>query len=379
MEALNYLKHGKRFLIKKGDSPIYVVLFVTENCTAKCFHCLLGEKEKAKNELTLDEIEKLSKNIGKILFLLLTGGEPFLRDDLPEIAKIFYKNNKVCNLGIPSNGSLTTKVVESAEKILGECRNLDFAIDISIDAVGDEHDRIRGTKGLFEKAVWTYRELSKLEKKYNNFTLNIALTASSFNHDKLIEIYHYLKEELGVRSITYLLTRGSPRDPAAKMVDIENYIKLGEILEKDTMNRHLLGYENYFGSDLLNAMKILRQKTISKIVKEKRKVLPCYAASLSCVITSKGDVYPCELLSKKMGNLRDENYDFKKIWESEEAKDIRKHIKETGCFCTYECFLTNSIIFTPSMFPKMIKEWYRIKKAKSGIGDDKGLYHGKGN
>lgn len=375
MEAKNYLKHWKRFLFKNGGLPIYVVLFVTENCTAKCFHCLLGEKKRATNELTIDEIEKLSKNMGNILFLLLTGGEPFLRDDLPDIAKIFYKNNSVCNLGIPSNGSLTTKVVESAEKILKQCRNIDFAIDISIDAIGEEHDKVRGTEGLFEKAVWTYRELSKLGKKYDNFTLNIALTASSFNQDKLVEIYHYLKDKLGARSITYLLTRGSPRVPSAKKVDIENYIKLGEILEKDTMNSNLIGYENYFGSDLLNAMKILRQKTVSKIVKENKKVLPCYAASLSCVITSKGDVYPCELLSQKMGNLRDENYDFKKIWESKEAKDIRKHIKETGCFCTYECFLTNSIIFTPSMFPKVIKEWYKIKKAKSGFGNDKNLHH----
>lgn len=366
MEALNYLKHAKRFLIKDGGLPLYVVLFVTENCTAKCFHCLLGEKERATDELTFDEIEKLSKNMGNILFLLLTGGEPFLRDDLPDIAKIFYRNNNVCNLGIPSNGSLTSKVVESAEKILNECKNLDFAIDISIDAVGEEHDRVRGTKGLFEKAVWTYRELSKLEKKYDNFTLNIALTASSFNQDKLIEIYRYLKEELGAKSITYLLTRGSPRDPSAKKVDIENYIKLGEILEKDTMNTHLLGYENYFGSDLINAMKILRQKIVSKIVKENKKVLPCYAASLSCVITSRGDVYPCELLSKKIGNLRDEKFDFKKIWDSKEAEDVRKYIKKTGCFCTYECFLTNSIIFTPSMFPKVLSEWFKIKKAKSG-------------
>jgi len=362
MEALTYLKHAKRVLFKKGDTPIYLVFFVTENCTAECFHCLLGKRDKVTDELTLKEIEKISGNMGNILFLLLTGGEPFLRDDLPEIVKIFYRNNNICNLGIPSNGSLTNKVVEAAEKILTECKKLDFAIDISIDAIGEEHDRLRGTKGLFEKAIWTFMELSKLEKKFNNFTLNVALTASSYNQDKLTDIYHYLKDELGAKSITYLLTRGSPRNPEAKKINIENYIRLAETIEKDTKNRVLLGYDNYFGSDLINAMKILRQRVISRIVKENKKILPCYAGSLSCVITSKGDVYPCELLSRKMGNLRKENYDFKKIWENEESKEIRKYIKKSGCYCTYECFLTNSILFTLRMFPKVLKEWFEIKK-----------------
>ena len=370
MDALSYLKHGKRFLIKKGTSPIYVVFFITENCTAKCVHCLLGEREKTTDELTLDEIEKISGNMDNILFLLLTGGEPFLRDDLPEIVKIFYKNNSICNLGIPSNGSLTSKIVEYTEKILKDCKKLDFAVDISIDAVGKEHDRLRSAEGLFEKAVWTFKELSKLEEKYDNFTLNVALTASSYNQDKLLDTYRYLKEDLGAKSITYLLTRGSPRDPGARKVDINNYIRLAELIEKDTETRSLYGYDNYFGADFINAMKILRQRVISRIVKENKGVLPCYAGFLSCVIMSNGDVYPCELLSRKMGNLRRANYNFRKIWESEESNDIRKYIKETRCFCTYECFLTNSILFTPSMFPDLLKEWFKIKKSKLALKYD---------
>ena len=367
MEALSYLKHWKRIIAKRGDTPIYLVFFITENCTAKCLHCLLGERGKVVGELTLDEIKKISGNMGDILFLLLTGGEPFLRDDLSEIAKVFYRNNKVCNLGIPSNGSLTNKVVKTAEKILTECKKLDFAIDISIDAIGEEHDKVRGTEGLFEKAVWTFKELSKLEKKFPNFTLNVALTASRYNQEKLLDIYRYLKDELGAKSITYLLTRGSPRDPKAKDIDIENYIRLAEIIEEDSRNNSLTGYDNYFGSDLINVMKILRQKTITRIVKENKQILPCYAGSLSCVIRSNGDVYPCELLSRKMGNLREENFDFKKIWQSKESKGIREYVKNSGCYCTYECFLTNSILFTPAMFPKVFMEWYRIKKWKLGF------------
>ncbi|RMF94612.1 MAG: radical SAM protein [Candidatus Schekmanbacteria bacterium] len=364
MGTAGYLRHIGKIITKKASTPIYLVFFITENCTANCLHCLLGEREEKTDELKIDEIEKISSSMDDILFLLLTGGEPFLRDDIDEIAYIFYKNNQIANLGIPSNGSLQEKVVEGAKKILERCKGVDFAIDISIDSIGEEHDRLRGYEGLFKKSIWTYKELKKLKEKYDNFNLNVALTASSFNQDRLKEIYDYLKNELGADAITYLLTRGNPRDPKAKKFDVQKYLELAEIIRKDTKESSLLGYENYFGSDLINAMKIIRQDVIGRIVKENRSILPCYAASLSAVILSNGDVYPCELLNKKMGNLREENFDFKQIWNNDKAKEIRKYIKDTKCFCTYECFLTNSILFTPSMFPKIFKEWLDIKKGK---------------
>ncbi len=364
MSASGYLRHLSKIVTKKASTPVYLVLFITENCTANCVHCLLGEREESTNELTLDEIEKISSSMDDILFLLMTGGEPFLRDDIDEIAYIFYKNNKISNLGIPSNGSLKEKVVASVERILEKCRGVDFAIDISIDSIGTEHDKLRGHEGLFEKSIWTYKELRKLKKRYKNFNLNVALTASSFNQDRLKEIYDYLKNELKVDAITYLLTRGNPRVSGAKNFDVNKYLELAQIIRNDTKNSSLAGYENYLGSDLINAMKIIRQDVIGKIVKENKSVLPCYAGALSAVILSHGDVYPCELLDKKIGNLRESNYDFKKIWKSREAGEIRKFIKDTKCFCTYECFLTNSILFTPSMFPHIFKEWLDIKKGK---------------
>lgn len=364
MSKSGYLRHIGKVLTKKASTPVYLVFFITENCTANCVHCLLGEREERIDELKIDEIEKISSSMDDILFLLLTGGEPFLRDDIDEIAYIFYKNNRISNLGIPSNGSLQEKVVEGAERILERCREVDFAIDISIDSIGTEHDRLRGYEGLFKKSIWTYKELKKLKKKYSNFNLNVALTASSFNQDRLKEIYDYLKNELGADAITYLLTRGKPRDPKAKKFDVKKYLELAEIIKKDTKGSSLLGYESFFGSDLINAMKIIRQDVIGKIVTDNKSVLPCYAGSLSAVILSSGDVYPCELLDKKIGNLKESNYDFRKIWDSGKTRDVRKYIKDTKCFCTYECFLTNSILFTPSMFPRIFKEWLDIKKGK---------------
>src|SRR5574341_616847 len=110
MSKLNYLPFAKRVPWKKGASPLYFVLFITKNCNARCGHCLLGSHERHTGELTIDEIEKVSASMDPMIFFTPTGGEPFLRKDLPEIVKIFHKNNHAPNVGIPSNGSLTSRV-----------------------------------------------------------------------------------------------------------------------------------------------------------------------------------------------------------------------------------------------------------------------------
>ena len=113
-------------------------------------------------------------------------------------------------------------------------------------------------------------------------------------------------------------------------------------------------------------MKNVRQQVIGRIVRENQQQVPCYAASLSCVITSRGEVYPCELLDRPLGSLREEGLDFQRIWRSGQAAAVRDHIHDTGCFCTYECFLTNSIIFNPRMLPRLLREWIRIGRPGTG-------------
>ena len=77
-------------------------------------------------------------------------------------------------------------------------------------------------------------------------------------------------------------------------------------------------------------------------------------------------MYPCELLiDRKLGNVREAGYDFRKIWFGEAAAGARKFIRETKCFCTYECFLTINILFNPRMMPAVLKEWSSLKLRKA--------------
>ena len=70
----------------------------------------------------------MTASMGKqsLMFLLPTGGEPFLRKDIGEVIKIFHKNTGVRNVGIPTNGSTTARTVKIVEELVTSCPDLDL-------------------------------------------------------------------------------------------------------------------------------------------------------------------------------------------------------------------------------------------------------------
>ena len=150
---IEYLKYLRYLLNKKSTTPLYFIYFVTQRCTSRCQHCFIRDDFRKRDELTLEEIEKVSKSMDNFLFLFLTGGEPFLREDLPEIARIYYVNNRVRKFQIPSNGSLGDRVIRLTQKTLNYIPQGHLGVTISLDAVGKVHDEIRESRGLFDRAV----------------------------------------------------------------------------------------------------------------------------------------------------------------------------------------------------------------------------------
>ena len=194
----NYLKILRFFpklFFRERSLPLDLVFFITHRCIANCGHCFNWPRRmhiKKQDELTIDEIEKISRSLDPMIFMFLTGGEPFIREDLSEIAKIFYINNKVFKYQMPSNGWFTEKIIPQMEQIAISCPNAHASVTVSIDGIEHEHDVIRGVKGLFTKAIQTIRELQRLAKFYPNIAVNAEITVSAYNQDRLIETFRYL-------------------------------------------------------------------------------------------------------------------------------------------------------------------------------------------
>ena len=137
-------------------SLVDLIFFVTYKCNFRCHTCFYvptmnNKTDCADKELTLEEIRKASSYIGILNKLLLSGGEPFLRDDLPEICRIFYLQNKVRNIHLPTNGFYPEKILSGTNRILEECPELKLTIGLPLDGLKETHDCLKELRVVLRK------------------------------------------------------------------------------------------------------------------------------------------------------------------------------------------------------------------------------------
>jgi len=307
-----------------------------------CFYWKNIDKLKKRKELTIEEIRSISESMDDLLLLQLSGGETFLRDDLADICKIFAENNNVRNISIPTNGFFTKKIESTVKEILDNCDSF-LNITLSFNGIYDQYEKICGVKGSFAKMLKTTQRLKLLRKKYNKLSLNGNVVFSSFTQNNIEEISDFLKK-LELNNISCSLVRGVPRKRGAKSIDIEKYKKIVDKLIEESAN---FNYSFPFSGLALKVKNDLMRKYAIKTYEEERRVVPCYAGNLNAVIDEVGNVFPCEPLNFKIGNLRKYDYNFKKIWSSSRAIEIRKKINEGKCYCTHECYMMTNVLFNP--------------------------------
>ena len=112
------LKIFKSVYLKK--EPLSLVHFLTNRCNARCSFCFIDfdNPKTFKNELSLDEIEKLTTKLPKSLINMnFTGGEPFAHKDINHIAEIYFNNTNINSIFITSNGSLPDRMINFCEEI----------------------------------------------------------------------------------------------------------------------------------------------------------------------------------------------------------------------------------------------------------------------
>jgi len=363
--SYNYIKHSKKIFFKGKIYPEYVTFFITTRCNFACDHCFYWkELNTEKNELKLEEIQKISNTMDEFNVIILTGGEPYLRADIAEIIKIFHKTNHIQNVITPTNGYFTDLMIKNISDVCESCPDLHYLVEVSIDDIGEKHNVIRRHEKAFEKAMITIDKLKELKKKYSNLSLGIICVFSQLNQHRIKDIYYYIRDVIKPDSITIPLIRGNPKENV-KNIDISKYDEITEIIKKDFRSGHL-GF-NFRYSNVSKATTLLVRDLISNTYKTNSCQLTCHAGKISCVIYPNGDVMTCEMLNKKLGNLREVNYDFGKIWFSEETNKVTDWIKDTKCFCTHECNMTSNVLFSAKQWTKIPIEVMKMKLGQKDV------------
>ena len=347
-------------------NPVSLVHFVTNRCNARCSFCFINfdNPETFAHELTTDEIDQMTKNLGPNLQNVnLTGGEPFARKDFLDIARSYFKNTNVKSIFITSNGSLPDRVEPFLKTLSKEFPDRKILMSFSIDDLPEEHNRIRKIKGLFQKTIECYN----LTKKFgSNIQGNIAITISHENHKSVPALYEYLINEHDVESFTIGIVRdeGVYRIPKDHKLQIQSMYKMMTTqVMKDLSSNRLKGWDkNSIQGRMMNKKNSIVYDIIHETYMTPRYTTPCRAGSLFGIIEANGFVRPCEILDKPLGQLRDYKLNFLELWYNDEAQETRKWIKDTKCNCHYDCAWSFNILANKEFQPALISAGLGIKK-----------------
>ncbi len=340
-----YLKLLKYLFVKEPRTPIQLIHFVTSKCNAKCGHCFYWSQLNTKGELSLEEIDKLTKTLPDLVILNISGGEPFIRQDFAEVIKTYYRNTPVKEVTVPTNATFTEKMQKDCTEILEYCKGMDLNIVVSLDGIEKIHDEIRQVKDCYKTAQKSFEMLKELQKQHPQLQVSIVSTLTSLNQDTVGQFHKEIEEEWQPDIFGMNLIRGEAKKMDLFGVNLENYKRFFALQSKSRKK----GMKRW----VRDQMNKLRTATNIYMVEQKKMAVPCKAGALMAVMYEKGDVYPCELLNRKpLGNVREYDYNFETLWTSIRTKEASKWINDTKCYCTHECFQRFNILYEPSFVAK---------------------------
>ena len=279
--------------------PMNITISPSPRCNSRCLTCNIWMKRE--DELSVEEWDKTFQSLGHAPFwYTISGGEPFMFRDIVEVARSLYKHNRPGIINIPTNSLMYKIIPERVEAIATSCPDSQLIINLSLDGVGEQHDRIRGVRGNFEKFEKNYRALREL--KLPNLTIGVHSVISKFNVDTAPGIFDYA---LGIGADSYITEIAEPRvelDTVGLEItpDRDKYAWAIDQLIDRVKSSQFRGI-----AKITEAFRIEYYKLVKRILAEQTQVIPCFAGSASAQIYSNGEVWPCCVRADNLANLRD--------------------------------------------------------------------------
>lgn len=175
-------------------SPTGITLFVTSKCNAFCDHCFIKGVPRPDREIAAADIIKLFSSLNSPVTPLLTGGEPFLRNDLEEIISGLMKLQQVRAVHMASNGTFPEKMEPLIETICSSFKKV-FYFQISLDGPEKVHNSIRKVQDGFKKTIEAVSSLQFLQKKFANLQFIVSISIMKSNLAAIEDFIGYLEKK----------------------------------------------------------------------------------------------------------------------------------------------------------------------------------------
>jgi MoaA/NifB/PqqE/SkfB family radical SAM enzyme len=307
----------------KLERPYKLNFCITYWCQSRCITCRIWEM-KPKGELNIEEIREFVRKNPYFKWVELTGGEPFLRSDIVEIAKAFKEYSRdLYMLTLPTNSLCDHNLVDRKLREILSLGIPRIAVTVSLDGYRELHDKIRGIPGNYDKAIDTFKRLMQLRKEFKNLYFVFGYTLSKFNKGEFQKTFEAVRAE--IPEITY-------NDFHINLAQISgNYynnmnddikVNTPEIVEELKSIMEKRKFE-------AGVIPLIENAFMKRLVEYARTgVSPMRSRSLeaSLFLDSFGNVYPSIMWDKRIGNIKDVSFDLSQLWNNDIAKSVREDI-----------------------------------------------------
>lgn len=372
------LSHNKEILRRyaamvtgRPFAPILLNVLITSVCDMRCVHCFftdeLDDKERKKKQMTTANLIRISETMDANLgVLIVAGGEPFTRKDLPEVAGAFHRNNQLESIYLMSNGQIQQRIIPDVTRILEENPKLNVTVALGIDGLESDHDKIRQKPGSWARVIDTARKLKEIQKQYRQLDVQTCTCFMNSNQDRIFEWYDFLKYDLKPDKVNVNYIRPPSARPEETVIDHARYQKLSHMINEDSRSAAIKN--NYAGEAgfFKAAIDVYMHDLIAKTALEGKPQLRCWAGNAGAVIYDEGTISSCEILDP-VANLRDYDWNFSKFWYSDAMTARRAHVAN-GCFCTHEsnCYYP-SLAFNPKHLVNIKRVEWEMKRAAEAL------------
>lgn len=314
-----------------GTKKLNGTVIVTYRCNARCTMCnRYKAPSRPEEEISIETIRKLPP----MYFTNITGGEPFIREDLKDIVREL--NKKSDRIVISTNGFFTDRIIDL-------CREFpNIGIRISIEGLEQTNNEIRGLPDGYNRGYTTLKKLREMGLKDVGF----GMTVQDRNAEDLVALYD-LSDKLGMEFATASLHN------SFYFVEAKNIIRDRPMVAQhfeDLTNRLLDSnspkkwFRAYFNHGLIN------------YIYGQKRLLPCDMSFDTFFIDPYGDVMPCNGTKEKevMGNLNEQSWD--DLWNSGQAETVRRKVRA----CDRNCWMIGSV--SPAMHKYIwVPMWWVIR------------------
>lgn len=320
-----------------------MVISTNFRCNFRCQTCNVYDRKVV--ELTAEEWERVFESMGTApTWMTFSGGEPFLRGDLPDIICSAIDHCQPAIVNIPTNGWFTDRVLAGVEKICTTHPDTQLVINLSFDHhVPERHDVIRGAPGSWARLMDTFAGLRALDLP--NLTVGVHTVVSDRNEDDFPAVAQGLA---GLGADSYIA------EPAEERVELQT-LETGispRAAKFASAAAAVLEVEETASGAVAGMARSLRKEYYGRVTRllagEEDAMPECQAGFLSVHVVADGDVWSCCVLARSFGNLRDADFDFPTVWFSDAAEEFRDWMRGRRCACPLANAAYTSLLAEPA-------------------------------